>query len=156
MHTKILSFFVILLSFFCITTIAYSSQPLCPDPECDDPISIAARDYAQQEEETFGEMSEAIMKNDTSWIKSCLDGLNGIGLGLSLDLPDFSGIISSVCKMAVNEANKRINALKGQYTYSALGGLAKGTASTGMANSSVRVRNVSDQTAAKLAEIIGR
>ena len=133
-----------------------ANAKICPDPNCKDPVSEEIRKIAEQLESEYSRMANETIYRDKTWLESCLDGINVFqGLGFSLSLPGLDDLMNKACQAATDEVNKRLESLKGKYSYSALGGIfeVEGSYSPG-ASSSMNVKDISGEVVSKIGNKI--
>lgn len=143
-----------LLLVLLISTPGYGK--VCPDPGCDDPVSEEIRKVAERLETEYGQMARETIYRDKSWLESCLDGINIFqGVGFSLNLPSLDDLMNKVCQAASDAVNKRLDELKGKYTYTALGGMLgiEGSYTQGV-SSTVNVKDISGTVVDRLGNRI--
>lgn len=122
----------------------------CPDPACSEPVSKAVLEVAKNEEETFVNMTKQTIAEDKSMLEDCLSGIQGMGLGIGINLPSLEDIFNAACTALQDIINQRINQIKGKFTYTVLGGMINTSGTSGESGVKVKVTDISGKIVDKL------
>lgn len=83
-------------------------------------------------------------------LEDCLSGIQGMGLGIGINLPSLEDIFNAACTALQDIINQRINQIKGKFTYTALGGMINTSGTSGESGVKVKVTDISGKIVDKL------
>lgn len=122
---KALFLFVFSLIFISNSAFAGSSEKLCPDPNCDDPISQYAQEILNAQRDFYDKEFEKMANVDYSALETCLNSAEGAfnlsGLidsikNFKVVLPDFDEIMQKACMTVISEMKSQFNQIENSLT----------------------------------------
>lgn len=102
-------------------SIAAEQQKICPDPNCDDPVSQYAQEVLNAQKANLDSEFDKVANVDYTGLDACLsnadDAFNLSGIvdavkKFKIILPDFGEIVSKACVAVVNELKSQFNKIE--------------------------------------------